>query len=398
MDDLTRSTMTSTPASRAGASDVSYFLRMLLLLVVVWALASWAGPYIAQKIGYSWAHGREIAEVESARGQINAKRIDEVGRPLQLAAQAVGPSVVGVDTVKRIEHGYRLADEYRDLFRVPDSYQAGQGSGVIIDPSGYILTNNHVVSDATEIRVQLSDGRILDASVVGADPATDLAVLKVNATDLIAAPWGDSDKLKVGAPVLAVGNPFGLARSVTFGIVSAKDRPGFASAYQDFLQTDAAVNPGNSGGPLVNLEGQVVGINTAIIGRGYQGISFSIPSNTAHDVYERLRAKGKVARGWLGVSLQEITPELAKELDLKVLQGALVGEVVPDSPADKGGIEKLDVIVSWNGHKIDAPTTLTLLVGRSPIGKRARVGIIRDGKTLTKDILVEERPARLQRR
>ena len=387
------------PSPSGGSSDTSYFLRMLLVLLIVWALAAWVAPPVAEKIAYSWAHGRERAEVESARGQLDVKPMDTIGKPLQLVAQAVGPSVVGVDTVKYIERGYGVSDEYRDLFPRSEGFQTmGQGSGVIIDPDGYILTNNHVVSDTSRIRVQFSDGRILDARVIGADPATDLAVLKVNATGLIAAPWGDSDEVKVGAPVLAIGNPFGLARSVTFGIVSAKDRPGFASPYQDFLQTDAAVNPGNSGGPLVNLQGRVIGINTAIIGKGYQGVSFSIPSNTAHDVYERLRQVGKVARGWLGVSLREITPELAKELSLPALQGAYVAEVVPGSPAEKAGIRKGDVIVSFNGHKIDLPTTLTLLVGKSPIGKRASAVIIRDGKQQTVEVPIEERPARLQSR
>jgi serine protease Do len=272
----------------------------------------------------------------------------------------------------------------------------GQGSGVIVDSTGYIVTNNHVVEGAQQIEVHLSDGRKRQADVIGTDPLTDIAVLKIDADSLIAAEWGDSDKLEVGALVWAIGNPFGLDRSVTMGIISAKGRPG-QNPFQNYLQTDAAVNPGNSGGPLVNIEGKIVGINTAIVGPSYQGVSFSIPSNEARKVYDRLRTEGKVARGWLGVALAQLTPELAKQLGLRQLRGALVQDVVRGAPAEKAGIEPGDVVVEWNGIAVDNSMMLSPLVAATKIGSSVPATIIRDGKSMEIKVTVEERPAELNR-
>jgi serine protease Do len=221
---------------------------------------------------------------------------------------------------------------------------SGQGSGVIVDAAGYIVTNYHVIRDATEIEVGLSDGRRLGAQLVGTDSATDLALLRIDADRLTSAEWGDSERLEVGSLVWAAGSPFGLQRTITFGIISAKNRAGVAgNAYQDFLQTDAAVNPGNSGGPLVDEQGRIVGINTAIVGEVYQGISFAVPSNVVREVYERLRLEGKFARGWLGVEMDEVTDELADRLGLHVPQGAYVVklvDIIGSSPARSGGNPK----------------------------------------------------------
>jgi S1-C subfamily serine protease len=271
---------------------------------------------------------------------------------------------------------------------------------VIVDAEeGYIITNAHVIDKATRISLQLSDGRtIQDAQVVGSDPLTDLAVLKIPPRGLTAAPWGDSGKLEVGDPVLAVGNPFGLARTVTAGIISAKERRGMpvSTIYQDFLQTDAAVNPGNSGGPLLNTRGQVVGINTAIVGEAYQGISFAIPSNMAKDVYERLKTSGKVVRGWLGVTLQPLDESLSRRLKIKDGRGAVVTGVVDGGPADRAGVQPGDVIVEFNGKPVHEAGDLLLAVGSAEVGSRGRLVVIRDGKRTEQKISVGERPAQVE--
>jgi serine protease Do len=282
------------------------------------------------------------------------------------------------------------------LNRRPNAYLAeGQGSGVIVDAEGYIVTNNHVISAAEVIKVRLSDGRIFnDVQVVGADPLTDIAVLKINADKLIVAPWGDSEKLEAGDWVVAVGNPYGLDRSVTAGIVSAKSRRGIGdSVYQDFLQTDAAVNPGNSGGPLVNLKGEVIGITTAIFGETFQGISFAVPSNVASAVYQRLRQNRYVARGWLGVGMADLRPDIAAELGLpESATGAVVTGVAPGTPAARGGVQRGDVIVEWNGEPVGSSTDLAFFIARTEIGSQAKVVVLRGGERQTLEVTVGERP------
>jgi S1-C subfamily serine protease len=274
---------------------------------------------------------------------------------------------------------------------------------VIVDTGGDILTNNHVVRNATTIQVALSDGRKLPAKIVGRDPATDLALLRIQADKLIAADWGDSDQLDVGALVWAVGSPFGLQRSVTFGILSAKNRGSVAgTVYQDFLQTDAAVNQGSSGGPLVDARGRVVGINTAIYGEAYQGISFAIPSSVARRVYERLKVEGRVDRGWLGVSLRNATPENADSPTDEATQGAVVVGLIPSaggpSPAMRAGIQVDDIILSWDHVSIRDSASLTRAVARSAVGSTAQVTILRQGRTLTLEVDVERRPREIDDR
>ena len=231
----------------------------------------------------------------------------------------------------------------------------GLGSGVIVTKDGYILTNNHVVDGAKEVKVTLQDGREFTAKVVGRDPKTDIAVVKIDADNLPVVPMADSSKVKVGDVVLAIGNPFGVGQTVTEGIVSAKDRGNMGiEDYEDFIQTDAAINPGNSGGALVDIDGRLIGINTAILSRsgGSQGVGFAIPSDLARSVMESLVQYGHVTRGYLGVMIQNVTPDLAPEFNLKNAAGALVGEVVPNGPADKAGFKDGDVIVKFNGKKI----------------------------------------------
>ena len=259
--------------------------------------------------------------------------------------------------------------------------QHSLGSGFIIDPAkGFILTNNHVVANANEINVRLDNGKDYEGEVVGRDPKTDLALIRTKKKmDTTASePLGDSDKALVGEWVMAIGNPFGLERTVTVGIISAKGRVIGAGPYDDFLQTDAAINPGNSGGPLFNMKGEVIGINTAIVASG-QGIGFAIPINLAKEILPQLE-KGKVIRGWLGVSIQDVTPELAKSFNLKDTKGALVADLVKDSPAQKAGIERGDIIVSFDGKAITSAHELSRTVASTAPNTKAKLEVIRSGK------------------
>jgi len=267
------------------------------------------------------------------------------------------------------------------------------GSGFIIDPKGYILTNNHVIKGATEIKVKLHDGSTYKAKLVGADPKTDIALLKIDpkGRSLPCAKLGDSDKVQIGEWVIAVGNPFGLSYTVTAGIISAKGRVIGEGPYDNFLQTDASINPGNSGGPLIDMEGKVIGINTAIVAQG-QGIGFAIPINMAKEILPQLKAHGKVIRGWLGVYVQRLTPELAKSFGIKRTEGAVVTQVIGDSPAEKAGIKEGDIIVEFNGKKIKDPRELAHLVAMFPPGKVALVKVIRNGKEKTIKVKIGTMP------
>lgn len=273
--------------------------------------------------------------------------------------------------------------------------QKSLGSGFIIDREGYIVTNNHVVENADEIKVKTSNGKEFDAKVVGRDPKTDLALIKIKGSqDLRPLTMGDSDAMKVGSWVVAIGSPFGLEQTVTAGIVSAKGRTIGAGPYDNFIQTDASINPGNSGGPLINTKGEVIGINTAIVASG-QGIGFAIPVNMAKEVIPQLKENGKVTRGWLGVGIQEVTPELAKSFDLREKKGALVSQVFKDGPADKAGIEQGDVILEFDKKEVADSKDLPRIVAATPIGKTVAVKIARNGRTMTKDVKVgemEEKP------
>jgi len=328
-------------------------------------------------------------------------------------AAAVKPSVVNISSTKTIRVPGMSLPFFNDPFfkrffgdefgfsRGPKEFkQSGLGSGVIVDKNGYILTNNHVIRGADEIKVKLPDNRDFKGKVIGTDPKTDLAVVKIDADDLPVIKFGDSDKLKVGEMVLAIGNPFGLNQTVTTGIVSATGRANVGVAdYEDFIQTDAAINPGNSGGALVNIRGELIGINTAIFSTtgGYQGIGFSIPSNMAKSVMKSLIKEGKVVRGWFGISIQEITPELAKQFGLEHEKGVLVGDVIEDSPAEKAGIQRGDVIIEYNGREVKDVTGLRNMVSSTLPGKEVIIKIIRDRREKTARIKISEMPEEMQK-
>ncbi|MFH0996075.1 MAG: DegQ family serine endoprotease [Pseudomonadota bacterium] len=268
--------------------------------------------------------------------------------------------------------------------------QQGVGSGCIISRDGYILTNNHVVEGADQIKVKLADGKERDGRIIGRDPKTDLALVKIDgASDLKPLKLGDSDALKVGNWVVAVGSPFGLEQTVTAGIVSAKGRVIGSGPYDNFIQTDASINPGNSGGPLINMQGEVVGINTAIIASG-QGIGFAIPINMAKEVAPQLQKKGRVTRGLLGVNIQDVTPNLAKSFGLKESKGALVAQVTSEGPAEKAGIEQGDVIVMLDGQMVADAKDLSRIVASTTVGKTVTVKVLRDGKEVAREVKVGE--------
>ncbi len=292
-----------------------------------------------------------------------------------------------------------FGEEWMKRFEAPrERKERGLGSGVIVDQSGLIITNNHVVSKADEIKVFLSDKREFKAKLVGTDAKTDVAVLKIEASGLPTVPWADSDKLEVGEFVLAVGNPFGLTQTVTLGIVSALGRSAGIAEYEDFIQTDAAINPGNSGGALVNVRGELVGINTAIYSQsgGNMGIGFAVPSNMAHSIMDQLVQHGKVVRGWLGVSIQELTPELSSQFGVpKETKGVLVSDVMDDSPAKKAGFERGDVIVEYDGKPMDSPAHLRNAVAQTSVGKKVAVKLIREKKPKTLELVIAEQPKNL---
>ncbi len=278
--------------------------------------------------------------------------------------------------------------------------QRSLGSGVIINREGYILTNNHVVENATEITVILSDEEEYEAKKIGSDAKTDLALIKINPHgELTVAPLGDSDKLEIGEWVIAIGNPYGLGHTVTAGIVSAKGRALGFGPYDSFIQTDASINPGNSGGPLINMNGEVVGINTAIIAAA-QGIGFAIPINLAKDILPQLKEKGKVTRGWLGVMIQKVTPELAKSFGLEKPRGALVSDIIEGSPAEKAGIMKGDIILEFNRIPIKEWNELPAIVARTPPGKVVEIKILRQNKEMSLHVTIgelREEPVALQK-
>jgi len=313
------------------------------------------------------------------------------------------PSVVNISTAKTVSPQSKMQkprnpfgqDPFEDFFNryfdVPQHSfkQRSLGSGFIINNNGYILTNNHVVGGADEIKVKLSDGREFKATVKGTDEKLDLAVLKIDVKGALpVADMGDSDALQVGEWVMAIGNPFGLNQTVTAGIVSATGRVIGSGPYDDYIQTDASINPGNSGGPLFNAQGKVIGINTAIV-QGGQGIGFAIPINMAKVVLPQLEEKGKVTRGWLGVAIQPVTPELAQSFGVEGEKGALVADVTKDSPADKAGLKSGDIIMEFDGKQILEMNNLPRFVAATPVGKKVKLKLLRNGKTEELAVIIE---------
>jgi serine protease Do len=323
-------------------------------------------------------------------------------------AQQARPGVVNIRTVKNVKGDERAFRHFQSPFgnRNPfddffgpffkdnphhDFKQRSLGSGFIIDKEGFIVTNNHVIQDADQIKVKLANDQEFDATIVGRDPKTDLALIKIEGpADLVPLKMGDSDKLEIGSWVVAIGSPFGLEQTVTAGIVSAKGRTIGSGPYDDFIQTDASINPGNSGGPLLNMQGEVVGINTAIIASG-QGIGFAIPAKMAEGIIQQLKEGGTVTRGWLGVGIQSLTPELAEYYGLDDKEGVLVTKVFEGDPAEKGGIKSHDVITAIDGQKVTSGRELSRMIANMPVGKKTDITVIREGKQKTLQVELAKR-------
>jgi serine protease Do len=327
----------------------------------------------------------------------NTKPFDLSTAIIQVAKKNI-PAVVHIEVTERQEvanpvlpfQGDPFLRRFFDIPKMPKKFKRevkGLGSGMIMDPQGHILTNHHVVGGATNIEVLLSDGRRFPARLVGSDPKTDLAVILISAKDpLPHVVFGDSDKIEVGEWVVAIGHPKGLDQTVTHGIISAKHRRGITdpNSYQDFIQTDAAINPGNSGGPLLNLKGEVIGVNAVIVSEsgGFEGIGFTIPSDMAQHVAKALIAHGKVERGWLGVTTQDLTPKPGKQIPADTEKGALIAEVIRGGPADKAGLKKNDLIINFRGKEINDSSVLRNEVANTLIDQDVKVTILRDGKKM----------------
>jgi len=376
--------------------------RSLPTLALVASLAAGAGFLLHQ----SPTAGSAPAVKDSAR---------ELSRAFRDVARQISPSVVNILATHDAEAaptrfhrgspqdplGERFfrffgGDGEGDEQQLPTPEMKGQGTGVIVDSSGIIATNNHVVAGASRLEVTLQDGRKLAGEVIGTDPETDLALVRVKEKDLPAAKLGDSTALEPGDWVVAVGNPFGLDHTVTVGVVSALGRSGIGVAnYEDFIQTDAAINPGNSGGPLLNLDGEVIGINTAIRSSngGSDGISFAVPSATLKSVMPGLEHGGRVSRGWLGVNIQPLTPELAESFGTRAKQGALVSQVLADTPARAAGLRAGDVILSVDGQSVAGPKELSAAIAKLEPGSEAKLVVLRDGEEKNFSVALAERPA-----
>lgn len=378
---------------------------LLFALLVLTAAFTW--PMVVSKATYAIERGKAQASQEQLA------TATDLSEAFHHVSQAIRPSVVSISSVKRVRverphvrrYGGEMPEEFRRFFgddffdrfffempSPPRGFeQHGLGTGVIVSEDGYILTNNHVVADADEVSVTLSDKRQFTAKLVGTDESTDIAVLKIDTSDLVAAKLGDSDRLKIGEWVLAIGSPFGLDHTVTAGIISAKGRANVGLAdYEDFLQTDAAINPGNSGGPLVNLKGEVVGINTAIASRtgGYMGIGFAIPANMARHVMDSIVKEGHVTRGWLGALIQDLNDDLAESFGYDSTEGVLIGDVVADGPAEKAGLQSGDIVVKFNGKDVHGANEFRNAVAATSPGREAKLEVFRDGKhkTITVEI------------
>jgi serine protease Do len=369
-----------------------------VLLFLVIGLGMMIGPSSAARDAPFWSESRP-----SQIPVVQAPNFADLAEQLK-------PSVVNISTTQVVKGQRRMAprmpfpspfgerDPFEEFFErffggegpQREMRRRSLGSGFIITKDGYIVTNNHVVENASDIKVSLSDKEEFDAKVIGRDPKTDLALIKIEAKkDLLTAPLGDSSKLRVGEWVIAIGNPFGLGHTVTAGIVSAKGRTIGAGPYDDFIQTDASINPGNSGGPLFNMNGEVIGLNTAIVASG-QGIGFATPINVAKEVLTPLREGGKVVRGWLGVQVQRVTPDLAKSFGLDRDRGALVADVMPNTPAERAGIERGDVIVEFNGRKVEEMNDLPRLVASISPGTDVDVKLVRKNQEKVVRVKVAE--------
>lgn len=352
-------------------------------------------------VGFAWISQPVFAQLpdftemvkESGKAVVN---ISTIQKPVQVGGEGKMPEMPE-DVPPQLEEFFRHFFQGPGRGFVPRE-TTSLGSGFIISDDGYILTNHHVVKNADEIIVKLTDRREVEAKLIGSDESTDVALLKVEASDLPVVEIGSTKKLQVGEWVLAIGSPFGFEQSVTAGIVSAKGRSLPGGNYVPFIQTDVAINPGNSGGPLFNMEGQVVGMNSQIYSRsgGYMGLSFAIPMDVAMNVVEQIKTTGKVARGWLGVQIQDVTRELAESFGMDRPHGALISKVIEDSPAQKAGLQIGDIIVEFNGHEIETSGELPPVVGMTPIDQTAKVKIIREGDSETVNVKIGLLPEQVQ--
>ncbi|MCA9103523.1 MAG: trypsin-like peptidase domain-containing protein [Planctomycetales bacterium] len=378
----------SAPAAEESRPPYALQHRLFTLLTLVVILL--ITPWFVERMRYAWTHGRQRAELDGARVALASP--ETLADAFRQVALNVNPSVVHIDASSVTSPS--SDDEGRPRRGQRTYGDQGQGAGIVVSDDGYVLTNYHVVAGADEVSVRLGDGRIVDdVELVGVDTETDIVVLKIVADGLMPVEWGDSELLSVGDWVLAVGSPYGLDLSVTAGILSAKNRSIRAGhqSYSDLLQTDAAVNPGNSGGPLVDIQGRVVGINTAIVGETYGGISFALPSKTVQEVYQRLKDHPLGTQGLLGVKPQDMTAEIAATLRIDAHRGAIVTEVLPDSPALRAGIESYDVLLTWDGQSIENAEDLRSRVAATEAGRRIDVGINRRGQPLTLSVEVGRR-------
>ena len=371
------------PHSGPPATDASFWRTLVLMLCLVVLVAILCWPALMGRIQYA----KTRAELAAIRDVAIGAELAPVGKLFTTLARLIGPSVVNVTSKRRV---LTQADEIAALRGEAPRGATSEavGSGVIVSADGVIVTNYHVVAQVNEIDVRLADGRRFVADLLGADAATDLAVLKIDADELPVAEWGDSDSVEVGEMVWAIGNPYGLDRTITYGIVSAVGRRGVVeNPFQEFLQTDASINPGNSGGPLVDVHGHIMGITTAIVGRDFRGIGFAIPGNVARRVCEEIRANGHVERGYLGMSLREPPPGYAGPDG-----GVVVVAVEVRSPAEMAGIQPGDVVIGFDAEPISDPAELVLLLTRAPVGSEVPIDLLRDGKKISITVRVGRRP------
>jgi serine protease Do len=384
---------------------------LVLALIVGFAGGAWLAPSIGLSRVPADGPQETPKQAEQQKAPATQQMMDEISRVFEQSALKVSPSVVAItaEQVVQAQSPFGMPDDafkdffgedfFKRFFEQPPQEQKqtvrSLGSGVIVSSDGYILTNNHVVANADKLFVVIGDKKNYPAKVIGTDPQTDVAVVRIDAKDLPAATLGNSDTVGVGQWVIAIGNPFQLMRTVTAGIISAKGRSSVGLAdYEDFFQTDASINPGNSGGALADLNGNVVGINTAIASPsgGNIGIGFAIPINMAKQVMESLISKGKVVRGFIGITPQDINENLAKAFDLKTSEGVLVGDVSAKSPADQAGIKRGDVILSINGEKVKDATQLRLMVAEMQPGTAVKISLLRQGQARDVTVTLAERP------
>ena len=358
------------------------FLLFCILLLVAW----FVGPRLVEEYQYASARGKLRAEYENAVSVLEDQPLKKVSLASRMVAQKVKPSVVSIRARKIGDN-----EDGKQWHGFGGEVMQGFGSGVIMSDDGYIVTNAHVIDNAAKIRVELHDRRVYDAVAVGHDEISDIAVLKIEADGLIPAQWGDSEELDVGSIVWAVGSPYRYEQTVTSGIISAKDRIGDPKGrVKNLLQTDAAVNPGNSGGPLVDENGKVVGINTSIYGEYFRGISFAVPSSTAQFVYEQILERGNVVRGFIGCRPVEVNHRMGKQLGLPDLDGALLVRIESGTPADRAGLQRNDVVRKWNDKPVHSFNNLYRYAERTEPGSVVEVSLIRNGKPYVTNVTVGE--------